>query len=85
MAQIELHRTWLGREIYSKTMGNNLKRLFNVRYFSLVREVLKVDNFQDHVDILKTNPRLDIEAVQSGKYITDFDRYVQVFKFCQYG
>lgn len=30
VASLGLHRTFLGREIYSKTMGRNLKNVFEV-------------------------------------------------------
>lgn len=34
------------------------------------------DMVQKHVEVLKTNPRLDLERVRNVKYIKDFDRYV---------
>ena len=30
VSHVGLQRTWLGREIYSKTMGGNLQKLFQV-------------------------------------------------------
>ncbi|KAB8416409.1 hypothetical protein FH972_024928 [Carpinus fangiana] len=56
---ISLQRSWLGKEVYSKTMATNLKKLF-----------------KRHLDVLKQNPKIDIEEVLNAKYLHEFDRYV---------
>lgn len=41
-SSLALQRTWLGREIYSKTMGRNMKRLVE-RHYEQVSKNLKLD------------------------------------------
>lgn len=55
---LALQRTWLGSEVYSKTMGTSMKKLF-----------------EDHVDAISKNPRVDIEKVRNITYLYEFDRY----------
>ncbi|BDD61820.1 hypothetical protein MAP00_006844 [Monascus purpureus] len=55
-----LQRTWLGMEVYSKTMGANMKRLF-----------------EQHVEEVSQNPRVDIEEVRKSTYLFEFDRALQ--------
>jgi predicted alpha/beta-fold hydrolase len=52
-----LVRTWIGREVYSKVMGANLRRLF-----------------ETHIDQLRQDDRIDVEAVRRGVYLHEFDR-----------
>lgn len=35
IGSVALQRTWIGREIYSKTMGNNLRKLIEAHYEQL--------------------------------------------------
>lgn len=58
---IALQSTWLGKEVYSKTMTNNLKRVFS-RHIE---------------EISEGNPRLDIERIKSTRYLHEFDRELQ--------
>ncbi|KAF6241515.1 hypothetical protein HO173_000225 [Letharia columbiana] len=57
---LALQRTWLGSEVYSKTMGTSMKKLF-----------------EDHVDAISKNPRVDIEKVRNITYLYEFDRELQ--------
>jgi uncharacterized protein len=47
-------------EVYSKTMGANMKRLF-----------------EQHVDEISKNPKIDVAKIRKLKYLHEFDRYVQ--------
>ncbi|OJJ81936.1 putative hydrolase, alpha/beta fold family [Aspergillus glaucus CBS 516.65] len=60
VCSLNLKRTWLGMEVYSKTMGSSMKRLF-----------------EQHVDAIKKNPRVDIEAVRRITYLHEFDQAIQ--------
>ncbi|KAJ5934002.1 hypothetical protein N7454_006331 [Penicillium verhagenii] len=55
-----LLQTWIGREVYSKTMGTSMKALF-----------------EQHVDQISHNPRVDIDAVRKITYLHEFDRALQ--------
>ncbi len=56
---LALQRTWLGREVYSKTMGTNMKKLIEVHYdevsrdskldFDKIREVKYLHEFDREV------------------------------------
>ncbi|EAW08659.1 putative hydrolase, alpha/beta fold family [Aspergillus clavatus NRRL 1] len=60
VSSANLQRTWLGLEVYSKTMGTSMKRLF-----------------EQHVEQVSKNPRVDVEAVRKSKYLHEFDRALQ--------
>ncbi|KAJ5902511.1 hypothetical protein N7495_003039 [Penicillium taxi] len=60
IGNVALQRTWIGREVYSKTMGTSMKKLF-----------------EQHVDQVSTNPRIDVEAVRGITYLYEFDRHLQ--------
>lgn len=60
VASINLQRTWLGLNVYSKAMGTNMKKLF-----------------EEHVEAVVKNPRIDIEAVRGITYLHEFDRALQ--------
>ena len=55
-----LQRTYLGREVYSKAMGNSMRALFAA-----------------HKDEIIKNTALDIERIESVKYLQEFDREIQ--------
>ncbi|KAI9934105.1 hypothetical protein ASPWEDRAFT_105427 [Aspergillus wentii DTO 134E9] len=60
ISSVEMLRTWMGREVYSKTMGRSMKRLF-----------------ENHVDEVSKNPRVDVKTVRSITYLHEFDRALQ--------
>ncbi|OAL55305.1 AB-hydrolase YheT, partial [Pyrenochaeta sp. DS3sAY3a] len=60
VCNVELQRTWLGLNIYCKTMGTNMMGLF-----------------QRHREQILKNPKIDLEAVMSSKYLFEFDRHIQ--------
>ncbi|MCJ1446779.1 MAG: hypothetical protein MMC23_007286 [Stictis urceolatum] len=60
VANLALQRSWIGKEVYSKAMGSNMRKLF-----------------EDHMEQLKKNPRIDVEEVQKIKYLHEFDRALQ--------
>lgn len=60
VSSVNLQRTWLGLNVYSKAMGTNMKKLF-----------------EEHVEAVAKNPRIDIEAVRGATYLHEFDRALQ--------
>lgn len=60
ISSADLQRTFMGLNVYSKTMGMNMKRLF-----------------EEHVDEISKNPRIDVEEVRRVTYLHEFDRAVQ--------
>jgi len=54
-----LMRSWIGREVYSKAMGANMRRLF-----------------ETHVEQLRLDPRIDVEAARKTVYLHEFDREI---------
>lgn len=60
VSSVDLQRTFMGLNVYSKTMGMNMKRLF-----------------EEHVDEVSKNPRIDVEEVRRVTYLHEFDRAVQ--------
>lgn len=60
VASVNLQRTWLGLNVYSKAMGTNMKKLF-----------------EEHVEEVAKNPRIDVEAVRRITYLHEFDRALQ--------
>ncbi|KAH1909762.1 hypothetical protein KXV57_000833 [Aspergillus fumigatus] len=60
ISSANLQKTWLGLEVYSKTMGSSMKRLF-----------------EQHVEEVSRNPRVDVEAVRNSTYLHEFDRALQ--------
>ncbi|KAI9832513.1 MAG: hypothetical protein M1819_004302 [Sarea resinae] len=60
VSSLALQRTWLGLEVYSKTMGTSMKRLF-----------------ENHIEAVSKNPRVDIAKVMGIKYLHEFDRALQ--------
>jgi len=65
----------MGREIYSKTMGTNLKVLFK-RYGRCEHGpiyMLMLCCFS-HLKEISKNPRIDVEKVLQIKYLHEFDR-----------
>lgn len=61
VSSMALNRTFIGREIYSRVMGTNLKKLVDA-----------------HKDVLKEDPKLDLEKVMNTTYLWEFDRYVSL-------
>ncbi|KIX10601.1 uncharacterized protein Z518_01685 [Rhinocladiella mackenziei CBS 650.93] len=59
-SSLALQRTWFNRTAYSKTMGQNMKMLF-----------------ETHFEQISMNPKIDVDLVRKGKYLHEFDRYVQ--------
>ncbi|KAJ5180288.1 hypothetical protein N7492_003498 [Penicillium capsulatum] len=60
ISSVMLQSTWIGKEVYSKTMGSSMKRLF-----------------EQHVDEISKNPRIDVETVRNVTYLHEFDRALQ--------
>lgn len=60
LGSVNLQRSFLGLEVYSKTMGGSMKRLF-----------------EQHVEQISKNPRIDVAAVRACTYLHEFDRTVQ--------
>lgn len=79
VGNLALQRTWLGSEVYSKTMGTSMKKLFEESGLSglLVLNPL-ANEWNSHVDAISQNPRVDIEKVRNITYLYEFDRY----EFC---
>ena len=57
---VNLQRTWLNLNVYSRAMGGNMKKLF-----------------EEHVEAISKNPRIDVEAVRGITYLHEFDRALQ--------
>ncbi|KAL2001154.1 hypothetical protein VTN02DRAFT_2178 [Thermoascus thermophilus] len=60
VTSLALRRSYLGLEAYSKTMGSNMKRLF-----------------EQHVEEVSKNPRVNVEEVRKITYLHEFDRALQ--------
>ncbi|CAG8165466.1 unnamed protein product [Penicillium salamii] len=60
VSNIKLQDTWIGKNVYSKAMGTNMKKLF-----------------EQHVDQVSKNPRIDVDAIRSINYLHEFDRALQ--------
>lgn len=62
-------------EIYSKTMGSSMKRLFE-QYappiFLLITHIRLT--MISHVEGISKNPRVDIDAVKKITYLHEFDQ-----------
>lgn len=56
-----LQRSYLGMEVYSKTMGASMRSVF--------------DSHKDQ--IIAENKEIDAERIRSGKYLFEFDRDLQ--------
>ena len=75
-SNLALQRTWLGSEVYSKTMGTSMKKLFEESGLSgLLTLTLPANEWNSHVDAISKNPRVDIERVRKIQYLYEFDRY----------
>lgn len=73
---LALQRTWLGSEVYSKTMGTSMKKLFEELDLSgFLFLPLLANERNSHVDAISKNPRVDIEKVRNITYLYEFDRY----------
>lgn len=59
-SSVNLQRTFLGLNVYSKAMGTNMKKLF-----------------EEHVEEVAKNPRIDVEAIRRITYLHEFDRALQ--------
>ena len=75
-SNLALQRTWLGSEIYSKTMGTSMKKLFEESdLLGPLTLTLPANEWNSHVDAISKNPRVDIEKVRKITYLYEFDRY----------
>ena len=60
VGSITLQSTWLGHEVYSKTMGTSMRRLF-----------------EEHVNELSKNSKVNVERIRKINYLYEFDRELQ--------
>lgn len=60
ISSLALQRNTLGLHVYSRTMGQNMKNLF-----------------EEHVDQISKNPRIEVDKVRRSRYLHEFDRDVQ--------
>ena len=79
VSSLALQRTWLGLGIYSRVMGSNMKKLFELyakeTLWDMRRECSNADAFKSsHVEEISKNPRIDVEKVRGVKYLHEFDR-----------
>ena len=75
VGSLALQRTWLGLEVYSKTMGTSMRNLFE-KYTNFSHECTRSSLMEmySHVDAIAKNPLVDIERVRNVRYLHEFDR-----------
>lgn len=75
-----LQRTWLGRAIYSRTMGKNMKKLFEqwvaIQISVQAWGICIQSSYRNYAELCK-NPLVDVEAVRQSSSLQEFDRSVE--------
>lgn len=71
-----LQRSWIGREVYSSTLGTHVKKLFDE---SVIDQTTclgcrSADWSHSHFEELSKIPQIDVEKVRKIKYLHEFDR-----------